>query len=94
MAKLNETERRALAERLGKMPFLKAKNRLLRMDADGRLVYYRNNQRTGVYETRFDLQGLGVRVNLRESYAEPTSQGAATFTFDEVIVEPLPGNLP
>jgi hypothetical protein len=97
MAYLNAEEREQLANELINMPFRRAKHRVARMDRQGRLVYYRNNQRVNEWITRYDLEGLGARVLLietRDVYEDddPKVKVNVDYVLERVVVEPLPGN--
>lgn len=94
MAFLNAQERENLRNELKNLSFGAAKFKLHRLDKKGRLAYIRNNQRTGQWMTRFELDGLGTRVTLIERY-EPTERGGklrAQFELLDVVVEPTPDN--
>jgi hypothetical protein len=95
MAFLNAQERAALHDQLKDMKFSQARNKLARLDPKGRLVFYRNNQRVGQWQTRYDLEGLGTRVTLVEALTE--TQGLlgrrkSDYAITDVVVEPLSGN--
>lgn len=94
MVYLNKQQRDALQKELKSMSFGRAKSRLHRIDSQGRLAVYRNNQSVGQWVTRFDLRGLGTRVMLVEAYDTRTQGGKhkAKFELVDVIVEPLPDN--
>ena len=96
MAYLNEQDRDKLLNDLVKLPFIKAKNKLRRMDSKARLDVYRNVQRTGEWLTRYDLPSLGTTVTLIESNdsveGDPANRGKAKFELQRVIVEPMPEN--
>ena len=94
MAFLNQQERDKLAKDLSGMKFNKAKHKLSRMDPKGRLAFYRNNQSTDRYFTRFNLEGLGTRVTLveRHSLLGSDSRAKAQWVLTDVIVEPTPDN--
>lgn len=103
MAYLNQQEREKLLQDLVKLNNVpRARGKLRRMDPKVRLAYMRNMQASGVYETRFDLFGLGTVVRLIERQDEhevaTDKPGAAPvrlkpeFTLSEVIVEPMPEN--
>lgn len=95
MAYLNAQERQALANELINMKFNQAQHRLARMDKQGRLVFYRNTQEVGKWETCYELPGLGVRVTLVEKALSTPASGQRVrrdYDFVEAIVEPLPAN--
>lgn len=97
MAYLNRQERAELLEKLQKMKFGRAKNKLNRMDPKGKMAYYRNAQQPGEVITCFELDGMGTRVFLIERLAHKPTGGALGLTkseyqFVEVIVEPMPEN--
>ncbi|NWF69647.1 MAG: hypothetical protein HXY40_11230 [Chloroflexi bacterium] len=94
MAYLNAQERDALHQELRTMKFGKAKWKLLHMDPKGRLAYYRNNQATGKWMTRFELVGLGTRVTLVETLNTRDKNGKhmAEYELIDVVVEPTPEN--
>lgn len=100
MAYLNQAEREALLDELKALSFRKAKGRLRKLDAKGRMAFYRNYQRTGEFVTCFVLEGKGTRVELVETLArtegKPIHYGVnrlkAKFTFARVAIEPTPEN--
>lgn len=95
MAFLNTEERAKLRQDLQKMSFGAAKRKLHRLDPKARLVYLRNNQRTGVYYTRFELPGMGTRVTLVEHFdmdQKADGRFMSDFEFVDVVVEPTPEN--
>lgn len=97
MAYLNTQEREALLTELKALDFFHAKRRLMTSDKKGRLRYYRNAQRSGFLETRFDLEGLGTRVTLVEKHdrtpnAKKPEVYDSQYELVDIIVEPLPDN--
>lgn len=94
MAYLNAQERENLRTELKNLSFGAAKFKLHRLDKKGRLAYLRNNQRTGQWMTRFELDGLGTRVTLIERYESIERGGKLRAQFDllDVVVEPTPEN--
>ena len=94
MAYLNAEQREKLVNDLKGLPFNKAKGRVRGMDANSRLVYYRNAQGVGRWLTRFDLPSLGTRVTLVESHKDTENHGKIKSEYDlaEVIAEALPDN--
>ena len=90
MAHLNETQRKALLDQLTGMKFNRAKGKLLRMDPDGRLAYFRNVQQSGEWHTKFILAGLGTAVTLIEvnHAANDQYRNQQKFEFTNIIVEP------
>lgn len=96
MTYLNEKDREKLLNELIKLPFLRAKNKVRRMDRESRLDVYRNVQQTGEWLTRYDLPTLGTTVTLIEDYNnpddDPNNRQKAQFELVKVIVEPMPGN--
>lgn len=94
MTYLNAQERQALATELADMKFNQAKNKLARMDKQGRMVFYRNVQEVGKWETRYDLEGMGTRVTLVEaqSFSGSGSKVNMDYMLTDVLVEPLAGN--
>lgn len=100
MAYLNHAEREALLDELKSLTFRKAKGRLRRLDAKGRMAYYRNFQRTGEFVTCYVLEGKGTRVELVETLKR--TEGKVThfgfnrlkpkYTFSRVVIEPTPEN--
>ena len=95
MANLNREERDRLRNELLGMSYKAAKGRLNALDPKGHLVYWRNNQRVGEWGTRFDLEGLGTRVDLIETIEEQSKKDRISrrkYTMIDVRVEPLPGN--
>jgi hypothetical protein len=67
------------------------------MDRRGRLVFYRNAQRTDQWLTRYELVGLGTRVTLVEAHYDAPdrrkeNRTRAEFDLVDVIVEPTPDN--
>lgn len=96
MAYLNEQDREKLLEELIKLPFIKAKNKLRRMDRQARLDVYRNMQRTNEWVTRYDLPNLGTTVTLIEKAripeGDPGTRPSADYELVRVIVEPMPEN--
>lgn len=95
MAFLNQEEREKLADELVNMKNVnRIKGKLRRMDAKGRLAYFRNVQRSGEWHTRFDLVGIGTRVTIVEKLNE---QPRGLFNKNEyelmtIIVEPTDEN--
>ncbi|MCB0116841.1 MAG: hypothetical protein KDD84_22235 [Caldilineaceae bacterium] len=96
MAYLNAEQREELAQDLVKQKFNKAKWRLMKMDPQGRLVFFRNTQEVGYLMTRFELPTSGVTVTLYEhpgSKTNPeTHKTKVANTMAQVIVEPTPEN--
>lgn len=100
MAYLNQAEREALLNQLKKLSFRRAKGRLRRLDDQGTLTYYRNNQRQDEYVTCFTLAGKGTRVQLVERKTQregkPAHMGMnrlkPRYDLVRVIVEPTPEN--
>jgi hypothetical protein len=94
MAYLNAEQREKLVNDLKGLPFNKAKGKVRGMDANSRLVYYRNSQGVGRWLTRFDLPSLGTRVTLVESHKDTANHGKIKSEYDlsEVIAEALPDN--
>ncbi|MEP7293324.1 MAG: hypothetical protein ABI835_16190 [Chloroflexota bacterium] len=102
MAYLNQQEREKLLDELTRMSIGKARGKLRRMDAKGKIAFMRNAQSPGEYVTRYDLHGLGTVVTLveREGEAAVTKDlaGSASvrskpeFRLAEVTVEPMPEN--
>ena len=94
MAYLNNAQRKTLLDDLSGMKFNRAKFKLLRMDPDGRLAYFRNVQQTGEWHTKVILDGLGTAVTLVEvKHAENNqARNKQKFEFVNVIVEATPDN--
>ena len=94
MAYLNNAQRKTLLDDLSGMKFNRAKFKLLRMDPDGRLAYFRNVQQTGEWHTKVILDGLGTAVTLVEvNHAENNqARNKQKFEFVNVIVEATPDN--
>lgn len=94
MAYLNEQERDKLMEDLSKMKFGKAKGKLARMDAKGRLVYYRNVQQSGEWHTKYVLEGLGTEVTLIEvnKNQNDSAKNNQDYDFVRIVVEPTAAN--
>jgi hypothetical protein len=98
MANLNREERERLRNELLGMSYNAAKGRLNALDPKGHLVYWRTNQRVGEWGTRgtrFDLEGLGTRVDLIETIEEKSKKDRISrrkYNLVDVRVEPLPGN--
>jgi hypothetical protein len=99
MAFLNKQERDQLENELKGMKFGKATGKLRSMDPNGRLVYYRNVQETGEWNTRYELKGLGARVTLVERQVEKAAKvlnflktDKLTYDLVDVRVEPTPDN--
>ena len=94
MAYLNNAQRKTLLDDLSGMKFNRAKFKLLRMDPDGRLAYFRNVQQTGEWHTKVILDGLGTAVTLVEvDHAENNqARNKQKFEFVNVIVEATPDN--
>ena len=95
MAYLNNAQRKTLLDDLSGMKFNRAKFKLLRMDPDGRLAYFRNVQQTGEWHTKVILDGLGTAVTLVE--VRPRARitrrsNKQKFEFVNVIVEATPDN--
>jgi hypothetical protein len=93
MEHLNQEQREQLAAELAGLKFNQAKWRLLKMDPDGRIKYFRNTQRLGFLATRFELPSFGTRVTLYEQHAskaDPTTNKIkGEYKLAEVEVEPL-----
>jgi hypothetical protein len=94
MAYLNTEKREALLNELRSLTFDQAKARLRRMDPDGRLAIYRNNQASDRWYTRYDLEGLGTRVTLVEKHGDVAGgrRMKSYYELIEVIVEPTADN--
>mgnify|MGYP000633827004 CR=1 FL=1 len=93
MSHMDAEQRKGLADQLVNMKYNQAKWKLLRMDPEGRIKYYRNTQRVGYLMTGFELPTYNVRVTLYEvhgSETDPiTSKISSKNKLAEVIVEPL-----
>jgi hypothetical protein len=94
MAFLNADERQKLLNDLLKLKYDQAKWKLLHIDPQGRMAYFRNNQEVGRWLTRFELAGMGTRVTLVERLktTEKNGKHRAEYEMVEVIVEPTPDN--
>jgi hypothetical protein len=97
MAYLNTQARETFRAELKALDFFHAKRKLMTSDQQGRLCYYRNSQRSGFLETRFDLEGLGTRVTLIEKHDRTVNEKKpdvfdSVYELVDIIVEPLPGN--
>ncbi|MBK8138795.1 MAG: hypothetical protein IPK52_23775 [Chloroflexi bacterium] len=95
MGILNEKERQALRDDLKGRSFRGAKWKLRLTDSKARLVYHRNSQEIGVWLTRFELKDAGVMVTLVEKNAYNAHKGGTVtsdYSFEDVMVDPLPGN--
>jgi hypothetical protein len=94
MAYLNEQERDKLLDDLKDMKFNRAKNKLARMDKQGRLVYYRNVQMSGEWHTKYVLEGLGTIVTLVEvnHTSNDDAKNKQNYEFVRIVVEPTAGN--
>ena len=94
MAYLNEQERDKLLNDLKDMKFNRAKNKLARMDKQGRLVYYRNVQMSGEWHTKYVLEGLGTMVTLVEvnHTSNDDAKNKQNYEFVRIVVEPTAGN--
>ncbi len=96
MGYLNAEQRAQLAQELAQLKFNQVKWRLRRMDAQSRLIFFRNTQQIGGLVTRFVLPNYGVTVTLVEGHqseAEPeTNKLRAKTSLREVIVEPTADN--
>ena len=91
MATMSLDERQGLLDELSGMKFGRAKGKLARMDAKGRLVYYRNAQQSGEWHTKYALESLGIAVTLVElnHAANDQSSNKQNFEFVNVVIEPL-----
>jgi hypothetical protein len=76
------------------MKFNRAKNKLARMDKQGRLVYYRNVQMSGEWHTKYVLEGLGTIVTLVEvnHTSNDDAKNKQNYEFVRIVVEPTAGN--
>ncbi len=99
MAFLNKQEREQLENELKGMKFGKATGKLRSIDPKGRLLYYRNAQATGEWNTRYLLKGLGTRVTLIERQVEKAGKllnflkvDKLSYDLVDVRVEPTPDN--
>lgn len=94
MAYLNKEQREDLLNELKDLKFHAAKHKLMRMDPQRNMRYYRNNQRTGQWITRIDLVGMGTIVYLIEvkDISKEGGEHYADYILDEIIVEPTPDN--
>jgi hypothetical protein len=95
---MNAQEREQLLEELKDMKFRRAKNKLNRLDRNGRLAYYRNAQLSGQLHSHWVMDGLGINVTLVEAI-NPTEKPGLTgnrkkaeFELVEVILETQPEN--
>ena len=91
MATMSLEERQALLDELSGMKFGRAKGKLARMDAKGRLVYYRNVQQSGEWHTKYALESLGIAVTLVElnHAANDQARNKQNFEFANVLIEAL-----
>ncbi len=96
MTYMNAEQREQLAQELVDLKFNQAKWRLLKMDPDGRLAYFRNTQSVGYLMTRFVLPTHGITVTLYEhpgSKTDPATQKTKVAnSMAQVVVEPTPEN--
>lgn len=90
MAYLNKQERDALLEELRGKRFERCQRILVLKDQKVRLKYFRNNQETYRFMTRYILPTLGVQATLVES--QDTTGNNRKFTLQEIILEPTPDN--
>lgn len=93
MSHMDAEQRKSLAEQLVNMKYNQAKWKLLRMDPEGRMKYFRNTQRVGYLMTGFELPTYNVRVTLYEVHSSKTDPRTSKISGEnrlaEVIVEPL-----
>ncbi len=93
MSHMDAEQRQKFASELVNMKYNQAKWKLLRMDAQGRIKYYRNTQRVGYLMTRFELPTYDVRVTIYEVHGSKTDPLTSKITGEnklaEVLVEPL-----
>lgn len=94
MAYMNKQERDALLDEIKSMKFNQIKGKLLRMDKDSRLAYFRNVQETDRWMTRIVMEGLGTQVTLVETLKqrETADNFNRKYELAEIIVEPTPEN--
>jgi len=94
MAFLDAAGRAALRKDLKGMKFNRAKFKLLRLDRQGRLLYYRNAQQSGEWHSKFLLEGLGVAVTLVEVNHARNDQprNPQVFEFVDILIEPTAAN--
>ncbi len=93
MAPMTQQEREKLARELAELSFNKASGKVRRLDARGRLAYFRNSQSPTQLYTRYELPTLGVAVTLIEGVEEKAIENSPRFKSEyklqEVIVEAL-----
>jgi hypothetical protein len=93
MSAMDAEQRQKFASELVKMKYNQAKWKLLRMDPEGRIRFYRNTQRVGYLMTSFELPTYNVRATLYEIHSSTTDPLTSKISGDnklaEVIVEPL-----
>lgn len=96
MSYLNAEQRQQLAQELAGKKFGAAKWKLLKMDAEGRIRFFRNTQRVGYLVTSFELPTYGARVTIYEKHSSSTdpitSKINAKNKVAEVVVEPTADN--
>jgi hypothetical protein len=90
---MDAEQRKSLADQLVGMKYNQAKWKLLRMDPDGRIRYYRNTQRVGYLMTSFELPTYNARVTIYEVHSSSTDPLTKKISGDnkvaEVVVEAL-----
>jgi hypothetical protein len=93
---LNAEARQKLANELVDMKYERAKQKLLKMDPQGRLAFFRNTQRVGSLMTKVVLPSFGAAVTLVEKHSSSTDPISSKIKGDnkmvEVIVEPTADN--
>jgi hypothetical protein len=96
MSYLNAEQRQQLAQELVGKKYGAAKWKLLKMDGEGRIRFFRNTQRVGYLMTSFELPTYGVNVTLYEKHdskTDPiTSKIKGEYKLAEVVVEPTAAN--
>lgn len=97
MPQMSLDEMKALAEKIARMRFNRAKGYIRGLDKHGRLELFRVAVGTGEWYTRFALPTRGLLITLvevKEEYGAPNEMGyrRTRFKFIEARVEALPTN--
>jgi len=97
MAFINTQQREELERELEDIgDFTQVKRRMFTIDPKGRLVYFRNAQYADRLITRFDLEGLGTRVDIIERHSREIDKSGefwnSHYEFVDVEVSALPDN--
>ncbi|MEL6307036.1 MAG: hypothetical protein AAFN11_05460 [Chloroflexota bacterium] len=94
MAFMNKAERDALLDDIKDKNFNRIRNTIYRKDKKARLAYFRNVQESGMWMTRYIMEGAGAQVTVYEDIEEEQKEGFSkrTYNITQIVVEPTADN--